>query len=201
MERHVAECIEYGFDAAMVGAAWVPEVRKLLAGSAVKVASALDFPYGCMTTAGRVAEMRALVAAGVDEVDIGVQIGWLRSGDLQRFNEDLVAVVAAADAVTVKVMLELPLLDPEQREVAVAASVKAGVAYVKNVSSGIVGLATAEDIRWLRSRIPEAMRIKASGGITTREQTSELLAAGADLIGTSTGVEIVTGARKIGGSY
>jgi deoxyribose-phosphate aldolase len=201
IERHVAECLEHGFDAAMVGAAWVPEVRALLAGTPVKVASALDFPYGCMTTAGRVAEMRSLVDAGVDEVDIGTQIGWLRSGETDRFAEDLAAVVAAAPGVAVKVMLELPLLEDDQAEAAVAASVAAGVAYVKNASSGAVGVATPEQIAWLRARVPDSVKVKASGGIASRSQVRALLAAGADLVGTSAAVQIVTGEDEGASSY
>jgi deoxyribose-phosphate aldolase len=195
LEQHIAECVEYGFNAAMVGAAWLPEARALLAGTQVRAASAVDFPYGCMTTAGRVAEMRALVDAGADEVDIGVQIGWLRSGDVQRFTDDLDGVVAAAGGVPVKVMLELPLLSAPEREIAVASAVSVGVSFVKNASSGAVGVATAEDIGWLRARVPATVGVKASGGIKSAAQVRALLAAGADLVGTSSAVQIVTGAE------
>ncbi len=193
LERHVGECVELGFDAAMVGACWVRDARALIAGAPVKVATAVDFPFGCMTTAGRVAEMRAVVGDGADEVDIGVQIGWLRSGELQRFADDLAAVVEAAAGIPVKVMLELPLLDDAQRKVAVETSVAAGARFVKNASSGAVGVATPEDIAWLRSQVPATVGVKASGGISSAEQASALLAAGADLLGTSTGVQIVRG--------
>lgn len=193
LERHASECIELGFDAAMVGACWVREVRELLAGAPVKVATAVDFPNGCMTTAGRVAEMRAVVAEGADEVDIGVQIGWLRSGELGRFADDLAEVVAAAGGVPVKVMLELPLLDQDERKAAVELSVAAGARFVKNASSGSVGVATPEEIAWLVSQVPPGVGVKASGGISSAEQALALLAAGADLLGTSTGVQIVRG--------
>ncbi|MDA8291791.1 MAG: deoxyribose-phosphate aldolase [Actinomycetota bacterium] len=193
IERHVGECTDLGFDAAMVGACWVREVRELLSGSAVKVATAVDFPYGCMTTDGRIAEMRAVVDAGADEVDIGVQVGWLRSGELARFSDDLARVVAAAEGVPVKVMLELPLLGPDERRTAVEASVAAGARFVKNASSGAVGVATPEDIAWLRSQVPPGVGVKASGGISSAEQATALIVAGADLLGTSTGVQIVRG--------
>lgn len=193
LERHVAACVEHTFDAAMVGAAWVPDARALTAGTSVKVATALDFPYGCMTTGGRVAEMRSLVEAGADQVDIGVQIGWLRAGEHARFAADLTAVVAAADGVPVKAMLELPLLTPAERLVAVAACADAGVSYLKNASSGAVGRATPEDIAWLRDHAPEGVLVKASGGIATREHAAALVEAGAALLGTSAGVAIVAG--------
>ena len=191
LERHVSECVEHGFDAAMIGACWVREARGLLRGTSVKVATALDFPYGAMTTDGRVAEMRAIVDSGADEVDIGVQIGWLRSGERARFADDLGEVVRAAQGVPVKAMLELPLLSPDERLAAVTVSVDAGVKYLKNASSGAVGRATPEDIRWLRAHAPAGVLVKASGGIASRAQAAALLAAGAALLGTSAGVAIV----------
>lgn len=101
-------------------------------------------------------------------------------------------MVAAATSVPVKVMLELPLLNEAQKRAAVTSSVAAGVAYVKNASSGAIGVATAEDIAWLRANVPASTGVKASGGITSVAQVRALLAAGADLIGPSAGVQIVT---------
>ena len=90
-----------------------------------------------------------------------------------------------------KIMLELPLLNACQRERAVALSIDAGVTYLKNASSGAVGVAKREDIRFLRRLAPPSVRIKASGGIETAQQVRELLEAGADLVGTSAGVQIM----------
>ena len=88
-------------------------------------------------------------------------------------------------------MLELPLLTPQQRDRAVALSIEAGVSYLKNASGGAVGVATPEDIRFLRRVAPAHIRVKASGGIKTAQQVRDLLAAGADLVGTSSGVRIM----------
>ena len=97
-------------------------------------------------------------------------------------------------------MLELPLLNAQQRERAVALSVDAGVAYLKNASGGAVGVATPEQIAFLRWLAPARVRVKASGGIKTAQQVWELVAAGADLVGTSSGVQIMAelggGARE-----
>lgn len=189
--RHCRECLEYGFDAAMVSGDWLP----LASAFGLKVASALDFPVASMTTAGRVAEARALREAGASEIDVGCKIGWLLSGRADAFRADLVAVVHAAAPAKVKVMLELPLLDAHHQEQAVALAVDAGVAYVKNASSGAVGRATPEQIRFLRERVPDGVGVKASGGIDTYEIAVALLDAGADLLGSSSGVEIVSGYR------
>ena len=184
--RHCRECLEYGFDAAMVSGDWVELARS----QGVKVASALDFPVASMSTLGRVAEAWALADAGAEEIDVGCKIGWLRSGRDADFRDDLAAVVRAAAPARVKVMLELPLLDEEERERAVALAVDAGVAYVKNASSGAVGRATPDDIHFLRERVPPNVGVKASGGIDTLECAVALLDAGADLLGSSAGVAI-----------
>jgi deoxyribose-phosphate aldolase len=189
--RHCRECLDHGFDAAMVAGDWVPLARRL----GVKVASALDFPIASMTTAGRVAEARALMEAGASEIDVGCKIGWLLSGRADEFRADLAAVVHAAAPARVKVMLELPLLDAYHQEQAVALAVAAGVAYVKNASSGAVGRATPAQIRFLREHVPANVGVKASGGIDTYERAVALLEAGADLLGSSSGVAIVSESR------
>lgn len=190
---HAEACLRYGFDAAMVAAPWVATAASVLAGSEVRVASALAFPLGMMTTRGKVAEAVSLVDSGAQQLDIGVNIGVLRSGQTKAFRDDIAAVVAAVAPVPVKVMLELPLLDERQREQAVDAAVDAGVAYVKNASSGAVGVATPQQIAFLRQRVSESVKVKASGGIKTAEGVNELIAAGADLVGTSSSIAIVTG--------
>lgn len=193
IEEHCRACLEYGFDAAMIPGTWVPLARRLLKGSNVKVASAVDFPLGIMSTRGRVAEAAALVEAGADELDIALNIGLLRSGKDAEFEADIAAVVRAAQGRPIKVMLELPLLTPDERERAIRASLAAGARYLKNASSGAVGTATPEDMRYLRERAWEGVGVKASGGIRTLEQTLSLIEAGADLVGTSAAIEIVTG--------
>ena len=189
--RHCGECLEYGFDAAMVAGNWLSVARPIIAGSRVKLASAVDFPSGEMTTAGKVAEARELVALGAVELDVLVNVGWLRSGLEREFRDDIAAVVAAARPAAVKVMLELPLLTPAQRDRAVDLAVDAGVAFVKNASSSAVEVANPTSIAYLRERAPASVGVKASGGIKSFAQAIGLLEAGADLLGSSAGVAIV----------
>lgn len=194
MLTHLQEAVDYGFDAAMVAGSWVPLAAEVLAGTGITVASALDFPtVGVMTSAGKAAEAAELIRLGARELDIGVQVGWLKSGDFDGFREDIAGVVRAS-GVPVKVMLELPLLTEAEKEAAVELSIEAGAAYLKNASSGAIETANPASIRYLVERAPEGVLVKASGGITSRTQVLELLAAGAAKVGTSAGIAIVTDA-------
>jgi deoxyribose-phosphate aldolase len=142
-----------------------------------------------------------LVEYGGQEIDLMPNVGFLLSGMEKEYFDDIRGVVETANGVPIKIMLELPLLDPHQRERAVMLSIDAGVAYLKNASSGAVGVAEPSDIRFLRSLAPAHTGIKASGGIKHADQMRALLEAGADLIGTSAASQIMREASgETGGS-
>ncbi|CAN5462307.1 deoxyribose-phosphate aldolase [soil metagenome] len=192
MLQHAGEAVTYGFNAAMVPGSWVPLVSSELAGTGVVVASALDFPVvGTMTSAGKAFEAAELVRLGATQIDIGVQVGWLKSGMFDEFREDIAGVVRAS-GVPIKVMLELPLLTPEERVAAVELSLEAGAAYLKNASSGAIETANPQSVGWLVAQAGGRAKVKASGSIKSFEQVSSLVGAGADLVGTSAGIAIVT---------
>ena len=193
MIAHVEDAIKYGFSAAMVPGSWVALTASILQGTGIEVASALDFPtVGVMTSAGKAAEAAELVRLGATQIDIGVQIGWLKSGMFDEFREDIAGVVRAS-GVPIKVMLELPLLTEAEKELAVKLSMEAGVAYLKNASSGQIETANPSSIKYLVDRATNGVLVKASGSIKHLSQARELIAAGASLLGTSAGIEIISG--------
>jgi deoxyribose-phosphate aldolase len=175
----------------MIPPAWVKATAEALRGTGIRTASFVDFPYGTMTSAGKAYETARLVEAGAEEVDLMPNVGFLLSGMEREYADDIAGVVKAAGKLPVKIMLELPLLNERQKQRAVAISVEAGVAFLKNASGGAVGTATPDQIAFLRRVAPPAVRVKASGGIKTAQQVRDLIAAGADLVGTSSGVQIV----------
>jgi deoxyribose-phosphate aldolase len=192
MIAHAKEAVEYGFNAAMVSASWVPLVAAELAGTGIGIASALDFPtVGVMTSAGKAAEAAEIARLGATQLDIGVQVGWLKSGMYDEFREDIAGVVRAA-GIPVKVMLELPLLTDAEKAAAVELAQEAGAAYLKNASSGQIETANPESVRYLVERAREGVLVKASGSIKSYRQALGLLGAGAVLLGTSAGISIVT---------
>ncbi len=192
MLAHVRETVEHGFNAAMVPASWVPLVAAELAGTGIGIASALDFPtVGVMTSRGKAAEAEQIARLGATQLDIGVQVGWLKSGMYDEFREDIAGVVRAS-GIPVKVMLELPLLTDAEKEAAVELAQEAGVAFLKNASSGAIETANPASIQYLVDRARPGVQVKASGSIKSYPQAIALLQAGASLMGTSAGIEIIT---------
>lgn len=197
-EEHIADCLNYHFQAAMIPPAWVKQTAETLRGTGIKVASFVDFPYGTMTSSGKAYETGQLVANGAEEVDLMPNVGFLLSGMEREYAEDISGVVKAAGNIPVKIMLELPLLNAQQKERAIKISVEEGVLYLKNASGGAVGVATPEQIAFLRRIAPPHVHVKASGGIRTAQQVRDLVQAGADVVGTSSGAQIM--AELLGGT-
>jgi deoxyribose-phosphate aldolase len=191
VDEHLAQCVKHGFHAAMIPPCWVKRASAALRGTSVRTASFVDLPLGTMTARGKAFEARQLAEHGVQEIDLMPNVGFLLSGMESEYFEGIRAVVDAVPGIPVKVMLELPLLNSELQQRAVTLSVKAGAAYLKNASSGVVGIATPADMRYLRGLAPAPVGLKASGGIKTARQVQDLLAAGADLVGTSSAVQIM----------
>ncbi|PSP77864.1 deoxyribose-phosphate aldolase [Halobacteriales archaeon QS_1_68_20] len=199
IEELCEECVEYGFDGAMVLPCWVPLARERLAGTGVTVCSAAGFPMGGDGRIAKAAAVRDAVAAGAEEVDVMPNVGFLKSGMDDRLREEMELVVEASGDAVCKAMLELGALDDDEAERILDLAVGAGFDYVKTSSGwGEGGKATVERVRFLRERAPEDVGVKASGGIRTVEGAAELLDAGADLLGSSSGVEIVSGGEGDG---
>lgn len=197
IEQLCEECVEHGFDGAMVLPCWVPLARERLAGTDVTVCSAAGFPMGGDGRIAKAAAVRDAVAAGAEEVDVMPNVGFLKSGMDGRLREEMELVVEASGPAVCKAMLELGALDGDEAERIVDLAVGAGFDYVKTSSGwGEGGNATVERVRFLGERAPEDVGIKASGGIRTAEDAADLLDAGADLLGSSAGVAIVTGGES-----
>ncbi len=194
MEKVLKECLTYQFDGAMIQPCWVPFAKKKLAGSGIKVCTALGFPMGGMLTSSKVAEAIEVFEAGAEEIDFMPNYGWFKSGRDDEFHDEIAAVVKAAKGKTVKIMLEFGMLNREEKIRAATLAKKAGVTYLKNSSGwGQGGHATVEDIALLKEIANGKVGVKASGGIRNFDTAVKILNAGAELIGTSGSVKIVTG--------
>jgi deoxyribose-phosphate aldolase len=189
-----ADAMAFRFNGVMVQPCWIELCRKELAGSGVKICSAMAYPMGGALTRSKVAEMRHLVEEGVDEVDFMPNLGLLLSGKTAAFRAEIAAVVEAAQGRPVKAMLELEPLTIAERRAAVLEAEAGGCTFVKNSSGwGVGGKATAELIRFMSATASRA-KVKASGGIRTKQDAEDILGAGAVLLGTSAGPAIMRGA-------
>jgi len=189
-----AEAMQHGFFSVCVNSCRVAYVAKKLAGSGVHVCSVVGFPLGAMTTASKVFETKEAIRDGADEIDMVINIGWLKSGDRQAVEADIRAVRGAAAKAVLKVIIETVLLSNEEKVLACELAKKAGADFVKTSTGFLGGGATVEDVRLMRAAVGPDLGVKASGGVKTYADAVAMIQAGATRIGTSSGVAILTGA-------
>jgi len=192
IERLCEEAVENGFATVCVNGAWVALAAERLEGSPVRVDAVVGFPLGAGTSSSKAFEAENAVGGGASEIDMVINVGGLKAGLDDVVSRDIESVVAAVDeAGIVKVILETCLLDDTEKVRACELARDAGAAFVKTSTGFASGGATVEDVALMRATVGEAMGVKASGGIRTREQALAMIRAGADRLGTSSGVQIV----------
>ena len=193
IRRLCQEARQYGFATVCVNPYWVALAASELAGSPVPVAAVAGFPLGANTAAIKAAEAEGAILAGAREIDMVLNIGELCVGNLKAVAVDIAAVIAAARArgALVKVILETALLTDDQKIAACTLSKQAGADFVKTSTGFSTHGATVHDVALMRRAVGPEMGVKASGGIRTLEDLEAMRAAGANRIGTSSGVQIV----------
>ena len=190
-------CIEakkYGFASVCVNPSWVPLCARELAGSDVMVCTVIGFPLGANSSEIKAAEARLAVNQGAKEVDMVINLGLAKAGDWKGVEEDIKAVVAAAAPAkaTVKVIIETCYLTDAEKVKACEAAMRAGANFVKTSTGFGTGGATPEDVRLMKKTVGDKLKVKASGGIRSYHDAILMLDAGADRIGASSGVAIVS---------
>jgi len=198
IEKLCQEAKEYQFCSVCVNPAYVKLAADLLAGSGVKVCTVIGFPLGAATPMVKALETRDAVANGAEEVDMVINIGALKSGDLPLVARDIAAVVeAAGERALTKVIIETCLLTDEEKITACLLAKYAGADFVKTSTGFSTGGATVEDIALMRRVVGPDMGVKASGGVRDRQAAMAMIQAGANRIGTSSGVKIVQDASGV----
>ncbi len=193
IERLCAEAKAHAFASVCVNPCNVAFAKSLLGDCGVAVCTVIGFPLGQNTTAVKVAETAAALAEGCDEFDMVINVGMLKDGNTEGILREIEAVVQAAQGKTVKVIIETGLLTDDEKALATRLACQAGAHFVKTCTGVSVGVATPEDIRLMKKNISGEVRLKASAGIRTRAAALELIEAGADRLGTSAGIAIVSG--------
>jgi deoxyribose-phosphate aldolase len=199
VRRVCAEARVHRFASVCVNAGRVALAAEALAGSSVLPIAVVGFPLGATSTAAKACEAGRAVADGAREIDMVLDVGALKDRAFARVLDDVAAVVAAVRPVPVKVILETGLLSDEEKAIACLLARAGGAAFVKTSTGFGPGGATAEDVALMRAAVGPELGVKASGGVRTAADALRMVAAGADRIGASASVAIVTGGTGTGG--
>ena len=191
IEALCKEAYQHGFASVCVNSCWVSMAAKLLEGTEVKVCTVVGFPLGAMDSVSKADEARNAVRNGADEIDMVINIGFLKSGMYDEVLDDIREVRKATEGKTLKVIIETCLLTDEEKRKACELSEEAGADFVKTSTGFSTGGATVEDVALMKSVVGDRLRVKASGGIRDYKTAKAMIEAGASRIGASAGVRIV----------
>lgn len=182
---------EHKFATVCVNPTYVQTAAKVLRGTGIGVAAVVGFPLGATFTEAKAQEVFMVKAHGGREVDMVINIGWAKSGEWDAVERDIVRVVDAAHAcgLIIKVIVETCLLTEDEKRTVAEIVKRSGADYIKTSTGFAGGGATVEDVRNLKAWVGENVKVKASGGIRTREFALELVEAGAERLGTSAVLE------------
>jgi deoxyribose-phosphate aldolase len=200
IEAMVAAAVKYGFGHVSVLQCFVPYTRLLLQASRdVGLVGNVSFPSGSDSTSVKVMQARELVTAGCDEIDMVMNIGRLRSAELEAVEDDTRAVIETVHPLPVKVIIEVMVLTQEEIRAACEICVRAGAAFVKTGTGWADRATTAEDVRLVKSCVGDRVKIKASGGIRNLSGLVDLHRAGASRFGVNlrSGIEIAEEASRM----
>lgn len=192
------EAKQYHFKSVCVNPANIALASKCLEGSDVLVCTVIGFPLGANTIDTKVFETYDAIKNGAEEIDMVINIGKAKEHNYDYIQEEIAAVVKAANGYTVKVIIETCYLtDEEKAEISKRATL-AKANCVKTSTGFGTGGAKVEDVAIMKANISDDMFVKASGGIKTLENVESLVAAGAGRIGASSGIDIITEYNKKG---
>ena len=197
IEHLCREAAQFSFATVCVNPVWVATAARLLAGSGVGVCSVVGFPLGATTGDVKAYETRRAIYDGAREIDMVINVGALKSGDLRVVERDIEAVASTCRecGALSKVIIEAALLTDDEKITACTLAKAAGADYVKTSTGFGPGGATASDVALMRRVVGAAMGVKAAGGVRDLDGLKAMVAAGATRVGASAGVKIVQQAR------
>lgn len=190
------EAKEYNFASVCANPDQVAVMAEELNDSEVKVCTVIGFPLGVNLTETKIAEAKAALRQGADELDMVMKVGALKEGNYELVEKDINGVVKASKDKLVKVIIETCYLTDDEIVKACKIAKKAGADFVKTSTGFGSGGAEVEDIALMRKTVGEEMGVKASGGIHSLEEAQAMIDAGATRIGASSGVQIIKGEKS-----
>ena len=191
--------IKYGTASACIPAAYVKEAAEYVQGK-LAICTVIGFPNGYNTTAVKVFETKDAIANGAEEIDMVINVGALKNKRYQEIEDEIRAIHEACDGKILKVIIETCLLTEEEKIKMCEIVTNAGAEYIKTSTGFSTAGATFEDVALMRKYVGKDVKIKAAGGIRTRDDMEKFIALGAERLGTSSAIKILNGAAT-GNSY
>lgn len=185
------EAITHGFYAVCINGCHVSLAKKELKNTKVKVAAVVGFPLGAMSTNAKVFEAKDCVENGADEIDMVINLGWLKSNNYDLVRNEIQSIKKAIGSTILKVILETCYLSKSEKEIACTLVVEAGADFVKTSTGFGIGGATFEDVILMKKVVGDNVKIKASGGIKDKETALKYIELGVSRIGTSSGPSLL----------
>ena len=192
IEDLCSEAIKYDFASVCLNPVYVPIAKSILKDSKPIICSVVGFPLGADSAEMKYAEARFLIFNGVEEIDMVLNIGALKERNTNIIQKEIKKVVDAAEGKIVKVIIETCLLNDNEKVLASKIVKDCGANFVKTSTGFSASGATIDDVKLIKKTIGDEIGIKASGGIKNKEEVISFIQAGADRIGTSNGVKIVS---------
>ena len=194
------EAIEHQFFSVCINSCHIPLAKQKLAGSNVKICTVVGFPLGANLSSVKAFEAQEAIAAGANEIDMVINVGWIKSNKWSAVKEDIQAVLNACNGTPLKVILETCLLTKEEIVQACEICKALKVAFVKTSTGFSKGGATVEDVALMKHTVGD-IGVKASGGIRDTQTALAMIKAGATRIGASAGIAIIHGVQDNNGTY
>lgn len=195
------EAREYEFYAVCVNGSYVPTAAKELAGSDVKVCAVIGFPLGAMSKDAKVFEAKKCIADGASEIDMVINVGFMKSGMHIEVEQEIREIKEAIGTNILKVIIENCYLTDDEKKLASQMCVDAGADFVKTSTGFGTGGATLDDLKLMKAVVGDKIKIKAAGGVKDLATANEFIEAGANRLGTSSGVQLVTTGKMKEGEY
>lgn len=187
------EAIEHNFFSVCINSGYIPLARQKLQNTNVKICTVVGFPLGANLSTVKAFEAKEAIKAGATEIDMVINIGWIKSNQWESVKADIQAVLAACEGALLKVILETCLLTKEEIITACKICRELGVGFVKTSTGFNKGGATVENIALMRQVVGENIGVKASGGVRDTKTAIEMIKNGATRIGSSSGIAIING--------
>lgn len=195
------EAREHNFFSVCVNGSYVPLAKKQLEGSDVKIAAVIGFPLGAMSKAAKVFETKKCIEDGADEIDMVLNIGFLKDGKFDEVEQEIREIKEAMGTNVLKVIHENCYLTETEKRKACELSVAAGADFVKTSTGFGTGGSTAEDVALMKEVVGDKAQIKAAGGVRDMETAEKYISMGVTRLGTSSGVSLVSTGKAKEGEY